>query len=639
MCLQRAAHRQHGVVLRPATSEAAHDRRAAKRAVTAGTSALVSRPLKVADSRVAWQQPRSSQKQVEGDEADRRVREHEKKKKEEATRPSLFQGVLSKLLKPFDDGEEVATEKGGLAESIETEMPAGGVVFSRDVKPKESDQRRRSTKSGQLFRRSASALADDGRFERPPPCAIDFAQAAEHAERRRARALQNDEELARRARRSSGAISRVSDRQEERQPGRGNGEDVRERRKSSLLEKQKFEDDGTDVRDRPDVLRRVQDSRPSVVEAGSRDRYKAGRRVSKESAPRSADVEYPEEKGRVYDDDDEGSHEDVPVVPPRRKSSFSDEKLRARPVAGRSDTRDPRAERSEVPRRKSGFGAAEPDWETKREAERIDRAPEEPLSTPAKDYADPKSRRPWAGVDQSPRREETEPESTPPSVRDDESVSDARSAWADDASEVSAPGEEPQTFPGRRSTSNGRVKSFTASVPAPRPESPFLSGLEPRQKEPEGLARRFASRTIASPFVQSVAPSPVASPRAPISRQVSAAFLGAVESPLPSARSRSPRPPHNERRHRSSRAREDSDRRGGGVWRSPSRTLASPLASARGSYAGAVGLGAPRRMLSVASRGDWDDNSPRGGSVYGDRKGADSARPQVSPLDLSRIRR
>ncbi|PHJ25026.1 rna-binding protein [Cystoisospora suis] len=623
---------QHGVILRPATSEPEHERRAAKRTVGTGSSGLVSRPLKVGDSRITWQQSRGSQRQGEGDEAERRPREQETtKKKEEPTRPSLFQGVLSKLLKPFEDGEEVALEKGESAERIEAEMPAGGVVFSRDVKSKE----RRSTKSAQPFRRSASTLAGDGPAERAaPPCAIDFAQAEEDAKRRRSKALQYDDEVDRRARRPSGAVSRAPERQDERQPARRHGEDVRDRRRSSLFEKQKIDEDGVDVRERPDVLPRAEDSRPSVLDVESRDRRRMSRRASKEFARRSsADVEYPKEKRRVYGDD-EDSREDVTAAPPRRKSSLHEKK------EGADRTKDTKIDHAEVPRRKSGFSAPAPDWETEKGAERGGRASEEPGFTSSKDYAEPRSRRPWGGDEQSLKREETEPESMPPSIRDEESVSDARSAWADDASDFTPAAEDSRSSPRRRSTSNGRgVRSLTGSAPAPPPESPYYNAREPRQKEPEGLARRFASRTIASPFVQSVAPSPRTSPRVPISRQVSAAFLGAVESPLPSARGHSPRPSPSDRRHRSSRGRGDvSDRPGGRVWRSPSRTLASPLASARGSYGGAVGLGAPRRMLSVASRGDWDEYSPRADSVYGDG-GPDSARPQVSPLDLSKIRR
>ncbi|PFH38750.1 hypothetical protein BESB_010920 [Besnoitia besnoiti] len=570
-----------------------------------------------------WLQPGERMRDEDDDET-ARPRGSKAKKREEPS--SLFHGVLSKLLFTDDGKEKRETQSTG-----------------REVTDSAEAGRRKSTQSGKRSTRLRCAPAVDGVPHRPgPPRAILFKSSREEEAPRRSRAWERrDEEHEEEEgdhttrRRGTGRVSHLLRRVDD--IARDDELERRDRRRSSLRQRERDEDE--EVRPRPGFSEGQRGTEGASISVKAVCRRRSSAAGGPGARPSGANVER-----KRYSEGGTRS-EAFGVKPPR--GTRSDE-LTERGEDSGAMLRPAGDKQSNGPSRRSEFAPSRSEEEWKERS--VSGDDEQTVSTPV-------SREDESVI--SPR-EETEDawqrrnsvagslfeESEPPSSRDgrDSQRSGRDDEWREDAETERFLESEDDLVPPARSRGKSLDRKTEPVSPAPLPVSPYYYEKDEGSRAPP---RRFASRTVVSPLVQSVTPSPQASPRV-LSRLQSGAFLGAVGSPLPSARRevhRGTRRSGAERRHRGrSRGSPAASSKFGGPGRSLSRTLASPLASSR-SFGG-VGLAmGPRRMLSVASRAesrDEDDSVRRGSGSQtfgGDGGSSASSRPPVSPLDLSRVRR
>ncbi|CBZ49551.1 conserved hypothetical protein [Neospora caninum Liverpool] len=619
---------QQGMVRWPRPHEA--DKRGSRRAAGFDRSPHMGRSAKSRDEEAgeregrSWQQPWKEARDSEEEEGRRRG--SKAKKREE--QPSLFQGVLSKLMWTAEGKDQL--DKDGVPRIPGKEVPGGeraGVIFPQS---RGEEGRRKSTHNGQRLHFVSATAAVDGSPRRTgPPRVIEFKSGREGASRKtRASGRRSDSEEEEDERRPAGR--RVADLPRRRE-GRERDEvrEARERR-PRVRRGDKVEDEG--VRTRPELPRDRRASAGAVAAAKDKENRRANGEVAGAPATmeRKRVSDYRRASGkaglasprRVRSDNgfDLGDGErPARFAEARRKT----EEARGRPDFASGGLRDWRKEKQEVRRE---------DVEASSGGEQSDVSPRE-----AEDSA-------WKRADSVVDTEADASEA--PSARDGaESELSEREFKDEDWGEEERAKEESVLESESDSSPPARGRDRAAGFERREPGSPAPPPISPYYYERDNgrgtRPRRFASRTVASPLVQSVAPSPQLSPRVPLSRLESGAFLGTVESPLPSARGPAGRRASERRSNGRGRASAFAPEKLGKVGRSPSRTLASPLASAR-SAAGGPGMFGPRRMLSVASRGTWEEDESAWDSSGSRTFGGDgdySSRRRVSPLDLSNVRR
>ncbi|EPR57628.1 hypothetical protein TGME49_293550 [Toxoplasma gondii ME49] len=669
---------QQGMVIWPRAHEG--DKHGGRRGVE--RSPYIRRPAKSreveADERggqCAWQPPWQEARDSEEDEKHRR----DSKKKESL---SLFQGVLTKLLGAADEQVEKA-DKHGVSRVAGREAPGGertgAIVFSRH---RGEDGKRKSVLNGQRGKPGASALHQLPHRAGPPRVMAAKSEREDESRkiRRNDKRSESDEEEYERRRPSRRApdLFRVDDKgredrrredrgREERKPeDRGREERKpedrgREERKPEDRgrEEIKSEDRGREDRKRED---RGREDRREVKER--RSTMQRGERLEDEEVRSRPDV-LPRDRralsrsAAATESKDTRRTNGMPAATARKRFSES------RRVNGRAEMEYPRRVRSdggvdlsegETPRRFGGDAkrrdvlsrpahsahTSEGSWA--RKTERLGVEEDEEVDVAAT-FSDGEERTSPRRTDFASRLERIESTadtqadetsaapSAAPSVRDE-----GETDFSDQVSLEDTGFRESETdasSPVRGSADAGRgIERRERVTPAPPPISPYYY-----EAGGAGGVRRFASRTVASPLVRSVAPSPQSSPRASLTRLESRTFLGTVESPRPGRRSPRGRHPSHSRANGRNRASRPGSGKTGTFARSLSRTLASPLASARSS----TGIFGPRRMLSVASRGSWEGDGSvcsQDGRAFFDEEESDyHSRQRVSPLDISRMRR